>query len=103
LVVYSLRYKKCEGEVLQQLVELHEHEREIRREQGGQLTTLQDQFDHISNGNSDVLTTGVTPGGKLAVAEMEKVDIQEKLQESNSSHEQVVPISQFVSFDMAYL
>jgi hypothetical protein len=27
---------------------------------------------------------------------MEKADLQEKLQESNSSHEQVGPISQFV-------
>lgn len=81
-------YKKREGEVHQELVELHEHEREVRREQGGQLTELQDQFDHVSNGDSGVLATGVTPGGKLAVAKMEKVDIQEKLQESSSSHEQ---------------
>jgi hypothetical protein len=40
-----------------------------------------------------VLATGVTPGGKLVVAKMEKVDLQEKLQESNSSHEQVGSIS----------
>jgi hypothetical protein len=96
LDIYSCRYKRCEGEVHQELAELHEHEREIRREQGGQLTTLQDQFDHVSNGNSDVLATGVTAGGKLAVAKMEKVDPHEKLQESNSSHEQVGSISQFV-------
>lgn len=40
-----------------------------------------------------MLATGVTPGGKLVVAKMEKVDLQEKLQESNSSHEQVGSIS----------
>jgi hypothetical protein len=96
LDVYCLRYKKREEEVQQELTELQEHEREIVQEQGGQLTTLQDQFDHISNGNSDVLATGAPPGRKLAGAKMEKVDLQEKLEESNSSQEQVRPISWFV-------
>ncbi|PNF22882.1 hypothetical protein B7P43_G14134 [Cryptotermes secundus] len=78
-------YKRREGEVHQELVELHEHEREIRQEHGGQLTALQDQCDDVSDGNNDMLAAGLTPGGKVAVAKMEKVDLQEKLQESNDS------------------
>jgi hypothetical protein len=54
---------------------------------------VQDQFDPLSNGNSDVLATGVTPRGKLAVANMEKVALQDKWEES--SQEQVGLISQF--------
>jgi hypothetical protein len=82
-------------EVHRELVELQELVPELARGQGGQLAAVQDQCDHISYGNSDVLATGVTARGELAVAKMEKVDMQVKWQESNSSQKQVGLISQF--------
>jgi hypothetical protein len=83
MVFLFLRYKKHEEEVHQELTELQEHEHEIMLEWEGSLTALHDQL-----GNS------LTSEDKLLLTKQEKAELQQKLDESSSSQEQVGPLLQ---------
>jgi hypothetical protein len=98
-----LRYKKREEELYKELSELQECEYEIVQEQGGQLATLQDQLDCAVNQNSEVLASGLTLDEKLALALKEKVELQQKLEESSSSQEQVGLVSQSLHWLDVYM
>jgi len=80
-----LRYKKCEEEVYQELIELQVQEREMVYEWGGLMPALQGQLDHT-----------LAPEERLSLTRQERAELRQKLEETGNLPEQVWTLSQSV-------
>jgi len=80
-----VRYKKCEEEVCQELIELQEQEREMACEWGGPKPVAQGQLDR-----------NLAPEESLPLTRQERAELQHKLEETGNLPEQVWPLSRHV-------
>jgi hypothetical protein len=80
---FFLRYKKCEEEVYQELIELQEQEREMVYEWGGPMPALKGQLEH-----------SLAPAERLPLTRQERAELRQKLEETSGLPEQVWPLSQ---------
>ncbi|KAJ9595100.1 hypothetical protein L9F63_013626, partial [Diploptera punctata] len=81
-------WERRETDIRRELEELHEREREIVKEQGGQLAVMEEQLQQALTHNTEMLASGLCREEELALAKQEKERLEKKLQETSSTSEQ---------------